>query len=1783
MSDWPTWSLIGDDAALARYVVPDEVAGLVRELPPKALLNSPIAHLRAVYEALAAHGILYDHEEPTTDSGRQVIREPGEVLWSPGRGTCLDLALVMAGACLKAGLHPIVVLVDSTSGGASHALLGVWVRDAPHPVEPSGVWHSPPSAWGGLTRPSPSGRRPPLVLVDPVGIARGLPTAATRGLNADFDEAARSATHYTPFPDEAGTASWAWRVGVDVKHLWRAQSVHPTTSRPAGDPLREPYISLDTVPEAARTPMQLLRADYGIVPFEARDELTVLADWCHTVAAGRRTGIAVVHGPGGAGKTRLALELAQRMRTRHDWYTGYLKSDEPLDWLGAVVTPTLIVVDYADAASDRTRELLRILGLRRGAPAAVVMTARSVEGDWLDDLRASWTRRGQLCDELRLRLPSEHPARSRLFRSAMDAYAAQRDPGATPQDTTLDALVPDRWSTLDYVLLGLLAARREGPLPATRGDLYDEVLDHERRYWAQTHQDLTGTRKAPTAVLARAAACLTLRAPTTDAQAHAALRAVEELSDDGRWREEVRTTLTTCLRPGVGEPLVVRPDPIGDHLTIQRLADDPALLERVLNGLEPDPLHQTLLHFNRAAAADPETANSRLLTWIDAGANRWEAVLPVASAQGGAALATLELAVRRPRTPTWLDELARALPEAHTGLVHLAHDVEVRRLTDLRNDNATPTEALAAQLTRLSPRQADIGEHNAALLSATEGVDHYRALAQANPATFLPGLAGALNGLSNRQSETGNRKAALSSGAEAVNHYRVLARADAATFLSGLAAALNNLSTCRGATGDRNGALTASTEAVDHYRTLANADPATFLSGLAAALNNLSISRDATGDRNGALTASTEAVDHYRTLANADPAAFLPDLAASLNNLSNRQSESGKRDAALISIVEAVQLRRTLAQTNAAAFLPDLAMSLNNLSNHLRVTGDRNAALASATEAVDHFRALAQADAATFLPSLAASLNTLSSRQRATGDRHAALASVTEGVDHYRTLAQDDPAAFLPDLAASLDNLANCQSETGNPNAALTSITEAVGHYRELAQDGPAAFLPDLASSLNTLSVQQSRTGNREAARTSSTEAVEHYRTLAKADPTAFLPRLATSLTNLSNHQSATGNRDAALVSSTEAVRLQRPLAQADPATFLSDLAASLNTLSTCQIKTGDRHAALTSSTEAVDHYRTLTDANPETFLPHLATSLTNLSNCRFKTGNGHAALTSSTEAVHHYRTLAQDDPATFRPRLAMCLNNLSVQQSQTGNQKAALTLITEVVDHYRALVQDDLATFLPHLATSLNNLSVQQSQTGNQKAALISITEAVDLHRTLAQDDPTTFLPDLAMSLTNLANCQSENGSPDAALTSITEAVDHHRALAQDDPAAFLPDLAMSLNNLSSRQSDAGDPNAALTSITEAVDHHRALARDDPAAFLPDLAMSLENFSLLQTDAGLTKATWLGVLDDLRPTPIAMAELRTRYARYLMDSDRSSEATDQLVQAAAETYEGSSHRLGLTRRAIRDVVLLGKSRDERLPAWAVFHPDDECAALLEAWAEIETWAGVEAFVTQNSTWLRTAAGRTDLDAAQSLYPGHAALGRLAETFDAIARLGVATFLAESRDDNERRAVVKAWLDTPTWDDSIRFLAEHADELHTPAVRQLLTAAGDTVDSRRHRAILDLSEHMAAADVLALLTDPSVAANHALDAIEHADVPWMTAVLAACPPVLENHDANAAVLTAVLALADGSPDEARACAMYAAEHADDLQRRAHAIRLRALHHGRPDLEAAAELVDIINP
>jgi hypothetical protein len=167
MTRWPRWQLDGEERTLARYVRPDIVAELLAQ--PGRSGESPITRLRVVYDTLAQQRIGYAHEAASAEAGRQVIRPPDQVLWAPKHGTCLDIALVLAAACLTAGLDPTLVFVEPPGGaGALHVVVLVRVdQDASSLGEP--VLRTAPQGLTRLVQPSLDGPDRPYVAVDPCG------------------------------------------------------------------------------------------------------------------------------------------------------------------------------------------------------------------------------------------------------------------------------------------------------------------------------------------------------------------------------------------------------------------------------------------------------------------------------------------------------------------------------------------------------------------------------------------------------------------------------------------------------------------------------------------------------------------------------------------------------------------------------------------------------------------------------------------------------------------------------------------------------------------------------------------------------------------------------------------------------------------------------------------------------------------------------------------------------------------------------------------------------------------------------------------------------------------------------------------------------------------------------------------------------------------------------------------------------------------------------------------------------------------------------------------------------------------------------------------------------------------------------------------------------------------------------------------------------------------------------------------------------------------------------
>jgi tetratricopeptide (TPR) repeat protein len=1772
VSTWPRWSLEGEPAALAKYVRPEEIAALVRLPGPPA--DSRLAQARTVYEALATVGITYSHEAPSDDPGRQVVREPGEVLWCPRHGTCLDLALVMAGACLHAGLHPFVVILDPPGAErAAHALLGVRIGD----LRPGGprmpdadVWTAPPEDWPTLVQHDVEGGRPrPLLLLDPVGVARALPTSPAVGTDVTFAEAAAAGARYA--------SEWTWRLAVDIGRAWRRQDVHRTAERPRDEPLRSPYVRLDT---AVHRPLEILKAEHEVVPFQARDELTVLTHFCRTVATGPHTGVALVHGVGGAGKTRLALELAEQLAVRHGWYTGYLREGtDGEDWLGVVTSPTLIVLDYVEARAEDARNLLRVLKRRaeRGAaPAVVVMTARSAGGQWLTSLQRAWARDGHPVRECPpLHLPPEHPDGSMLFRRAVATF---HEGGRAVDLSEAESAAPAEWTTLDHILLAFLATRGAGRLPTTREALYEEVLQHERGYWAQTYQKVSGSAgDAPLAVLDRAVTCLALRTPVTRAETIAALDAVQELAASAQWRETVHATLTTCLQPAPGEALVLRPDPIADHLTLRELDSDPDLLHRALDGLAPEPLLHALRQLNRAAGTDPGRAADMIAAWIDEGTDRWRPVLRVAVEQRGAALAALDRLVDATPAPPWLDELSEGVPATPLGLPQLAVRAFGRRLARLRAGPDPASAEVAELLRHLGLCQVRAGARPEAIESLKEAVGILRVLARTDPEAHRGGLAMALSTLSGSQSEAGEHGDALANAGEAVDVLRPLASTYPAAHQADLAAALVNLARSQYDTGDHPAALCSIGEAVDILRPLAPTDPAEHLPYLAAALNNLSSCQARLGNRKASLESITEAAQVYREVVRTNPAQ-LPNFAGALTNLSSQQRHAGDHAAALASGNEAVDSLRRLVFANPAAHLPTLAAALINLSASQGETGEHAAALASGREAVGILRPLTRTSPAAHLPALVTALNNLSDYQHRSGDHPVALATVSEAVDLLRPLIRAGLVTHLPALATALVGLSRCQTSAGDRTAARTSITEAVDIRRRLAQASPATYLYGLCDALNHLGIQQGDAGEHEEALATLAEAVDIGRTLVSADSDVHLPQLAASLNNLSNQQRAMGDREGALASSAEGVRIRRALARTNPSVYLPDLAISLATLSSSQGDAGDAQAALASITEAVDYFRRLARLSPAQHLHELAAALNNLSGCQSTTGDGSGALASISEAVSYLRRLAEARPAVYRVRLASALSNLSARQSWAGWDTAALASSSEAVDILRSLAHSEPDAHLRLLTTALNNLSNRQSDSGDDEGALASIKEVVEIRRALARTNPAAFRPALATGLQNLADRLARTGDGEGALAAIEECVKIRRPLARSTPAVFLPPLAVALSNLARCQDGSGRSQDALVSITEAVELLRPLARANPAVHLGDFVTALNRLTAVHHDSNAALTVWADAVAALAAHPLPQAELRAYYAGHLAGHGAADDALEQLVRAARAEEDGDPDVLRRVRRQIRDTAAEHGLDSPRLPDWATTALPDAALDLLNDWAGSSDWPDVEAFLSTHGEQLVSPAFRHLLQVAAAVFPGRPEIGSLTALVDQAASGGLDHVLESGRRTHASRLLVRAWLDTPDWQKSKDFLEEHAAALRAREVDVILSHTDHPV-AHQHLAILELAERLTTDEVYAVVTDPAAAVDRAFQAVDRADLQSMGRIQAAHDEPVTG--APAALLAVVSHLTDGNEDEARRFAALLAENAGPTKRAAYAIHLRNLAAHAPDLALAEELADVI--
>ena len=548
------------------------------------------------------------------------------------------------------------------------------------------------------------------------------------------------------------------------------------------------------VPGRRYGPAHLLEPGLGVVPFTGRaDELAALEGWC---LAGDGGLVRLVTGGGGAGKTRLALELCRRMAGR-GWRCAWV--DEGAEG-GAVRRERaagpgarlLLVADYAEARAG-VEELVKAAARDAGV-VRVLLLARHA-GDWWQRLGAGAGTVRDVLAGASVVMPMADDlvpglAAQEVVRRAVPFFAARR--GVPAPDAGLVAVpAAGELRVLDLHAAALVAVlqserRPDGPrLEVDAETVMGVLLGHERHYWQGRAESAGLTGGSDGLSLAQlsqvaAAGCL-LGAGTAEGLA-GRVPGVAVTEAVALWLREL-------YPPGAdGELGVIRPDRLAELLVSTELGSSPALAEACLTGLDAAQARRALVLLARASGEHP------------------------------AARRLLESAIRR------FPEVAAGLAEPRGVMIAVADAIPYPSLA-LAPAHAALASKIAATygpaeaghavwLNTLAVLLGDLGRREEALAAIGEAVTGYQALAEARPDAFLPDLAMSLNNQSLRLADLGRREEALAAIGEAVTIRRALAEALPVVFASRLANSLEIRATILSELGRDAEAQAARTEAI---------------------------------------------------------------------------------------------------------------------------------------------------------------------------------------------------------------------------------------------------------------------------------------------------------------------------------------------------------------------------------------------------------------------------------------------------------------------------------------------------------------------------------------------------------------------------------------------------------------------------------------------------------------------------------------------------------------------------------------------------------------------------------------------------------------------------------------------------------------------------------------------------------------------------------------------------------------------------------------------------------
>ncbi|MBU2663950.1 hypothetical protein KOI35_10655 [Actinoplanes bogorensis] len=754
----------------------------------------------------------------------------------------------------------------------------------------------------------------------------------------------------------------------------------------------------------------LLAPGLRVVPLQGRRaELDELSEW---QSGEDPTGVLVLSGPAGVGKTRLALEFG--LSRTEPWVAGWLEAGaggSALPAIAACGDPALVLVDDADIRPDLP-DLLTALAAYGGKPPVRVLLIARNSASLQADLRtrvpdaARALTRGQV---LELSAHGGPGDRERWFALAVGKFARRAELRA-PSVKALAGRVGDDGETMLTVqtraLLTVLELTRRPARRAAGDELIRQLFAHEEAWWeSAATAPGWGVSTLSKQIRQRCILALALLRADDEDAAVRVLRRVPDLADAPEAQvRDVARWVGNLYPHGTG--VLIEPEMFGLWFLVDRLSEQPGIAARLIHGLDRPEYHRVVTTLTRAAVTFP--AALTLLGKVWRSGDDDSALLAVRIAW---VYATVEL---DEHLAAFVDDydapqpVFAALEDSFPSFALPRTQVAVsRRLVDFGRIAvaADPRclDDLAAASTNLGVALAKIGQHRESIEVLAEAADLWRTLAGDDP-DLRDAFAGTLLNQAAAANDVEDAQAAYDTADEAVALFRSLAAED--TEHEGmLHRALQALANYSDALGDTQRSVLLGEEVVAYWRSTVVDSPVR--PALAWALDQLGLSLAHLGMDERALAVAGEATALYR-IAAADNAAYEPELAVALTNLTARALDSAELELAGAAADEAVDLYRRLAAHNPG-YSAQFAAALTNYSITALRSENLESACSTAEEAVAIARRPATADIAGDVV-LAGALDVFGATLERRGNTEQAGATADEVVTLWRTVAADNPA-----------------------------------------------------------------------------------------------------------------------------------------------------------------------------------------------------------------------------------------------------------------------------------------------------------------------------------------------------------------------------------------------------------------------------------------------------------------------------------------------------------------------------------------------------------------------------------------------------------------------------------------------------------------------------------------------------------------------------------------------------------------------------------------------------